>query len=194
MIKKIRNIILTSIATVVVSCLMSGCDDKDIKELYFVGDSIISRWDLDEYFQHYVTNNQGVSGAGIDYIESLGQTETGHDVVVMIGTNNMSVDLDTEAYANRYVDAIMALDARRVFLYSVLPRDFNGEQEALLPVIKRFNTTVRSLVAGESSVCYIDVYDKFMVGGHIDYGLYYDRLHLTSSGYEILAKALEEKL
>lgn len=48
--------------------------------LDFIGDSIIARWDIDEYFPTWQVSNYGVSGAGIDYTEGNASRFVGKQV------------------------------------------------------------------------------------------------------------------
>ena len=177
--------------------LLSSCSD-DVKDarLDFVGDSIVARWDLAEYFPSRLVYNYGKSGAGIEYIESLAGRFAGRNVVVMIGTNNnyLFVETDREDYARRYVDAITALDAKRVYLYSVLPRDFTSDRDDVNDDIAEFNAVVKHIVESMPAIVYMDVYDDFLHDGKIDFQLYSDKLHLSPYGYEILTKTLLQEL
>ena len=177
--------------------LLSSCSD-DVKDarLDFVGDSIVARWDLAEYFPSRLVYNYGKSGAGIEYIESLAGRFAGRNVVVMIGTNNnyLFVEPDREDYARRYVDAITALDAKRVYLYSVLPRDFTSDRDDVNDDIAEFNAVVKHIVESMPAIVYMDVYDDFLHDGKIDFQLYSDKLHLSPYGYEILTKTLLQEL
>lgn len=177
--------------------LLSSCSD-DVKDarLDFVGDSIVARWDLAEYFPSRLVYNYGKSGAGIEYIESLAGRFAGRNVVVMIGTNNnyLFVESEREDYARRYVDAINALDAKRVYLYSVLPRDFTSDRDDVNDDIAEFNAVVKRMVESMPAIVYMDVYDDFLHDGKIDFQLYSDKLHLSPYGYEILTKTLLHKL
>ena len=177
--------------------LLSSCSD-DVKDarLDFVGDSIVARWDLAEYFPSRLVYNYGKSGAGIEYLESLAGRFADRNVVVMIGTNNnyLFVETDREDYARRYVDAITALDAKRVYLYSVLPRDFTSDRDDVNDDIAEFNAVVKHIVESMPAIVYMDVYDDFLHDGKIDFQLYSDKLHLSPYGYEILTKTLLQVL
>lgn len=177
--------------------LLSSCSD-DVKDarLDFVGDSIVARWDLAEYFPSRLVYNYGKSGAGIEYLESLAGRFAGRNVVVMIGTNNnyLFVEPDREDYARRYVDAITALDAKRVYLYSVLPRDFTSDRDDVNDDIAEFNAVVKHIVESMPAIVYMDVYEDFLHDGKIDFQLYSDKLHLSPYGYEILTKTLLQEL
>lgn len=179
-----------------VSTALCACNDDLDRELYFTGDSIIARWDLAESFPSYICHNDGRSGAGIDYIESLSGAYTGKDVVVMIGTNNSSLMTPQlrDEYAHRYVDAIMALNARHLYLYSVLPRDFDNDYELINSDIAIFNDLVYNLVHNIPNISYLNVYNSFIYDGKPNPQFYSDGLHLSLYGYEILKSALDNKL
>ena len=50
--------------------LMCSCvNDDKFSTFYFLGDSIIGKWDIQVYFPVYTVYNDGLPGAGIDYIE-----------------------------------------------------------------------------------------------------------------------------
>lgn len=189
----LRDILVAFAALV----LLSSCSD-DVKDarLDFVGDSIVARWDLAEYFPSRLVYNYGKSGAGIEYIESLAGRFAGRNVVVMIGTNNnyLFVESEREDYARKYVDAINALDAKRVYLYSVLPRDFTSDRDDVNDDIAEFNAVVKRMVESMPAIVYMDVYDDFLHDGKIDLQLYSDKLHLSPYGYEILTKTLLHEL
>lgn len=179
-----------------VSIALCACNDDLDRELYFTGDSIIARWDLAESFPSYICHNDGRSGAGIEYIESLSGAYRGKDVVVMIGTNNSSLMSSQlrEEYAQRYVNALMALSARRLYLYSVLPRDFDNDYESINSDISNFNDMVYNLVHNISNIRYLNVYDSFLYNGKPNPQFYSDGLHLSIYGYEILKSALDKDL
>lgn len=192
---KILRIISALLASL---AFLTACDHDEPRSLYFIGDSIVARWDLDSYFSGYAVYNDGKSGARYSYLYDYAGAMKDRTVVVMIGTNDMGSPMDDvrlRAMAADYVAAVTALDARRVYLYSVLPRDFSSDFAGKNDMIRRFNAIVQESVASVPEIVYIDVFDDFLrANGSIDRDLYTDRLHLSPSGYEILSKALLDKL
>lgn len=188
------NLLLMAVMS---ALLLTACED-DVKDrkIDFVGDSIIACWDVAEYFPSRHVENFGKSGAGIDYIESLAGRFAGVDVVVMIGTNNgnLMMAADREDYARRYVAAIKGLDAKRVFLYSVLPRDLAADRSDINADILEFNRLVESAVATDASIVYVNLYSDFLRDNEPNPQLYNDGLHLSPYGYEILAHSLKKLL
>lgn len=189
--KIFRLLIFCMLAT----CLVTSCDDND-SPLYFVGDSIIARWDIAESFPSRVVYNDGKSGAGLTYIESLKGRYANKEVVIMIGTNDnyMLADDKRAEYARQYLEAIQGLDASKVYLYSVLPRGKEAAGDRLNADIRAFNGMMQEMVANMPQIIYINVYDDFMRGSGVNVQLYDDGLHLSAYGYEILTKALLNKL
>lgn len=181
------------ISFLVVSVLYS-CNDSLDSEIYFVGDSLIARWDLKSSFPSHIVINDGLSGARIDYIESHAGLYSGNDVVVMIGTNDLYrlKDYDTlSRYADEYIQALTNLDATHIYLFSILPRNFAGENHQYLNTIIHLNTLINDRAKNYPSITYIDVYDKFLLDpSHINPQYFSDGLHLTPQGYEILHNSL----
>lgn len=171
-------------------------DDSTALSLNFIGDSIIARWDIDEYFPTWQVYNYGVSGAGIDYIEGNAGRFVGKQVVVVIGTNDINyMDPNRiERYTERYLSAIEALGASRVYLYSLHPRNFSSNCSNVNTDVADFNDRIRARVSEVPSIVYLDVYSDFFHEGEPNPRLYFDRLHLNPYGYEILVSALKKAL
>ena len=175
---------------------MSYNDDTTALSLDFIGDSIIARWDIDEYFPIWQVYNYGVSGAGIDYIEGNAGRFVGKQVVVVIGTNDINYMAPDriEKYTERYMSAIEGLGASRVYLYSLHPRNFSSDRSNVNTDVANFNDRIRTRVSEVPSIVYIDVYNDFFHEGDPNPKLYYDKLHLNPYGYEILVSALKKAL
>lgn len=156
--------------------------------LDFVGDFMIERWALDDYFDTWITQNYGRSGAGIDYIEMLNGRFNSRQIVVMIGTNDNECFTEKlrEEYASRYIKAIRALGANIIYLFSILPCAFNRNNE-----IKDFNNLIKQQINCDSKFVYIDLYAQFINQGVIKRQLYCDGLHLSPFGYQILTNDLK---
>lgn len=180
----------------------ASCDDMNdaVKgpkaTLTFVGDSIIDCWDVTSFFPGWDTVNEGISGSRIEYLHERAGRYTGKEIVVMIGTNNyylMAADTRDE-YVAEYVDAIIALDADFVYLYSVLPRSRSTVYDPSTDVnadIRAFNAAVKEQVQSRDDIYYIDIHDKFTrPGAEIISGCYIDGLHLNKDGYRVMTEAL----
>lgn len=175
---------------------MSHIDNKTTPNLDFIGDSIIARWDIDEYFPTWQTYNYGVPGAGIDYIEGNADRFVGKQLVVVIGSNDinhMSPER-IEKYVERYMSAIKGLGASKMYLFSLHPRNFSSDLIDVNKDVADFNNRIRIRVSQETYIEYLDVYHDFLHEGEPNPKLYYDRLHLSPYGYEILVSALKKTL
>ncbi|MGN0205716.1 MAG: SGNH/GDSL hydrolase family protein [Muribaculaceae bacterium] len=182
------------------SLLLIGCNDypdKDKDHAYnFVGDSLIARWSLSESFPSLLTYNFGKSGSGISYIRELEGRFVGTDVVVLTGTNdeNNFYPDKIDNYINDYLGAINKLSDNNIYLISVLPRKFEGDPEDVNDRIANFNQRVKDALSAYPNIVYIDVFDNFMDGDHINYQYYSDGLHLSVYGYEFLSSRLLNKI
>lgn len=172
--------------------MLSCVDEVKDKQLDFIGDSIVARWDLAEYFPSFRTKNYGISGSKIDYIESLSGQFANHTVVILTGTNDSHLmsEKNRETYADRYVTAIINLKADKIYLYSVLPRDMKTDRENINEDIMQFNLLVKELIKNIDNIVYLDDYPDFLNNDHIIQQYYNDGLHLSPFGYEVLTKSL----
>lgn len=168
--------------------------DDDEKDLAFIGDSLIARWDLQEYFPSCYTENYGVSGSGISHIEDYKGYFVDKDVVVIIGTNDLSrIKSDEGLYADRYVNAVLQLGAEKIYVFSIFPRSFKNDPNSINHKIARINNLIKKRI-DSTSIRYIDVFDDLSKGDSIDMQYSYDGLHLSTYGYELISSRLKEEL
>lgn len=191
--KHLKNLLLL----LAILPMFYSCDEpqKD-PYLIFIGDSIVARWDVQESFPSYNVYNRAKGGSGVMYIEENSGLCSDKWVVILTGTNDSALYRDEfrEAYVERYLAAINGLDAEKIFLFSVLPRDFKTDNDGLNDEILKFNSEVEAIVADNPKVAYINVYDDFLDNDNLIEGYYSDGLHLTSAGYELLTTELLRKL
>ena len=179
-----------------------GNDCPKISILNFLGDSIIDFWkNIEDYFPDYECHNYGWSAKGIDTF--LGKVNKsileGTECVVEIGTNDMRKvinDGTIDSYIEHYIDVLISLKAKRIYLLSLLPRnrakdggfDFNGHYP-------EYNKRIESRVAARmNNVVYIPMYDLFLKDGKINMDYSFDGLHPNAKGYEVMAKRIREYL
>ncbi|MCQ2960136.1 MAG: GDSL-type esterase/lipase family protein [Bacteroidales bacterium] len=172
---------------------LSACSKNADKTLYFIGDSIIARWDVARFFPSFAVSNKGISGEGISYVESLTHLFENQIVVVEIGTNNIKGITDVDAYSEKYVQAIRDLDAKTVYLFSILPRSYYSDKDDINERIELLNQKIKEKIINDNHIIYVDVYDKFYEQGmNPEYS--YDGLHLNEHGYMILSEELKKML
>ena len=153
------------------AALMSSCSGDSISELYFVGDSLVAGWDVKSSFPTYLTHNDGVIGAKVEDILTWNLDYRGKDVVMLVGTNNLST-------------AIIIMGIAVILVFTASPK--------YLQFI-----AMGALGAGFLAVFLSvesDVYDYFLYEGamNMDYSL--DGLHLNNLGYNILNVRLSKVL
>ena len=152
---------------VILPLAFSACSSDTDEAVFFTGSSLVEKWDVRRFFPTKVTYNAGLSGAGIDYVESQGKQFKGENVVLIIGGNDVvSVD-DTEAYVERYLRMLQNMEAKRIYLYSILPRlafESDGYEK-----VRLLNKKIREGVTERlDNVVYIDVFDLFLEGGRLN--------------------------
>ena len=173
-----------------------GCKNEEERWVSFIGDSEVARWDLQFYFPSMLTENRGVSGSGIEYIKSMAYSMTGKDVVVLSGTNDLYKLTDEEKinkYVAEYINAIISLSADKIYLISILPRNFNNEGPGINDKIKVLNDKIEQETISRD-ITFIDVFDKLLKDGSINIQYSYDGLHLNNYGYELISYELNKYL
>lgn len=176
--------------------LMCSCvNDDKFSAFYFLGDSIIGKWDIQAYFPVYTVYNDGLPGAGIDYIERCKGMYTDKDVVIMIGTNDMRMDLDEKTYAKRYVKAVNNLHVRKIYVYAIMPRNYETDSPDINNKIEKVNQAIQEQFKIEKQeVHYLDIYTIMLKDGKMNMQYCYDGIHLNDYGYEILRNKLQQSL
>lgn len=178
---------------------LTSCD-SDEDTYSFIGDSIVARWDLQQSFPTLITNNHGKSGSGLSYLQSYSGLLKGEVAIVLSGTNDYRKITSQEAaeqYAADYVDALLAFGAKKIYAISVLPRDFESDNDLTCGMIMTLNAAIARAIAAsdDERIVWLDVYDKFLDdNGKLNLNLSYDGLHLNPGGYEILTKELNHHI
>jgi beta-glucosidase len=177
--------------------------------LLFIGDSITQGWGgakevWSKSYDKYQPANFGIGGDRTQHV--LWRIENGEldgispkVVVLMIGTNNTGGDT-AEAIAKADTKIIQAICAKlpkaRVLVLGIFPRGnkATGELNAgTMAKIKEVNAVLAKLDDGKT-VRYLDLADKFIVGGKIPMDVMPDQLHPNAKGYQIWAEAMQPLL
>lgn len=195
-----RIVLFILLALIIMNIIQCSDNDENIQELYFVGDSHITRWDLSFYFPNYITHNKGTAGSGIKYIESFKGKLTGKNVVIMTGINDIRLigkEYTVSSYAKRYADAIDKLGGQCVFVYSILPIDIIETEWSVdyLKLIPLVNAEIETeLKQFESKIIYINVYNTMNKEGILNPQYSSDGIHLNNYGYEVLTEEFQKKI
>ena len=170
--------------------------------LNFLGDSIIDLWkDVGDFFPEYECHNYGWSAKGINTFLGKVKIEMleGTECVVEIGTNDMRSVISSgtiDSYIEHYIDVLISLKAKRIYLLSLLPRNrakdggynFNGHYPEINQKIKE------RVAARMNNVVYIPLYEQFLKDGKVNPDYTFDGLHPNAKGYELMAKRIREYL
>lgn len=182
------KIILGKVLTILMALCIFSCEKEEINELCFIGDSNVERWDVQQSFPSFITQNYGKGGTGIGYVASFTGKMKGKKVIVFTGTNDLD-NLD-DAYSARYVETVKGLDAREVFVIAILPRDASENKN---DIIAALNLQISSLVKSRGWR-FIDATDDLLDEGQIKREYYSDGFHLSEHGYELLSSKIQKEL
>lgn len=106
--KKFRFFKMIFMALGAIFALTTFSCSEDEETYRFIGDSIIHRWDLQNSFPTLITENCGLSGSGLEHLQSYSGKCQGTKVIVMSGTNDCGDFRNAQQaaeYAKEYVDA-----------------------------------------------------------------------------------------
>jgi beta-glucosidase len=188
--------------------LQRAKDNPGACDIVFIGDSITQGWEgagknvWQKYYGSRKCLNFGVGGDRTQHV--LWRFENGQldgikpkVAVLMIGTNNSNRDDNTESEILEGVQAIVKqirqrLPETKVLLVAIFPRGqtFSTQRGKILQVNQALST-----LADVNFVHYLDVGSELIeTDGSIAKSVMPDFLHLSESGYEIWAQAIERKL
>jgi lysophospholipase L1-like esterase len=172
-------------------------------QIAFFGDSITEWWmfDFDKRYGPYGAANFGIGG---DKTQNLlwricnGEMEMKPKVaVVLIGTNNLSDDLDR--VSEGIIKIVQTIQEKspdtKVLLLGIFPRGWDENQyHWYVPRIQKVNATIAKLDDGEK-VRFLDIGNKLLEpGGTISRTVFKDGLHLSALGYQRWGDAMQPLL
>lgn len=186
-----RNINLFIISFVIVS-LSASCTEEE-ETLYFTGSSLVEKWDVRKYFPTRLTYNMGLSGSGIEYIESQGSMFRGETVVVISGGNDLVSVNDLDEYADRYLQVFRNMQAKRIYLFAILPRlafEDDGYKK-----VRMLNAKIKGRINRQTDgIVYIDIFDHMLKDERLNENMFYDGTHLNNWGYDFISEELNKML
>ena len=190
--KLLKFLLLLLIIMVVNAC---GKADNETA-VVFIGDSLIARWDVERSFPANKISNVGLVGSGVEWIEENRGLFSDLYVVVLTGTNDLKKldNRNLKSYADRYVEAMLGLNAKRLIVVSIIPRNNESGAHDINQLISELNQMIADGLKEERAVFYCDVYADFLKNGTLNTTLSYDGIHLNEYGYEILTKKIKSLL
>ena len=177
--------------------LLTACSNNvENRHFVVIGDSIVARWIVEMYFPDFVIENKGKGAAHIDYLDEFSHKCDGENVVVLIGTNDLTrINYEKlDVYTERYVNALKELNASKLYVFSVFPRSIDSDAEHVNDIICEFNTSVKTSLSEMENVFYIDVFDMLCYEGKLNPQYSFDGVHLNSFGYDLISFELRRVL
>lgn len=187
-----RYLILLLLPLFLISCN----EENDGEPVVFVGDSLVEGWKTNKCFPTYQTEKKGISGARLEEALTWEIDAANKTVVFLIGTNNLgSVSfLPTNFYldfTDCYLRLIDSLGGKKNIVISLLPRTLTGERPTINQEIKQLNAELKEAFAPYDNILFLDVYDHFTdEEGNANPHYFYDGLHLSDQGYNLLSSLL----
>lgn len=166
--------------------------NTDEETMYVIGDSIAHNWNVKACFPTKPMENHGIIGSGIEDWKDI-TTYYQKDIVVILGTNDLRKDMDVDKYTDRYLEVLENLGARRIYLFSILPRE-KLDYYDINAMIVRVNKSIQQKTANYPQITYLDVHDLFVKDGELNMEYSFDGLHINDLGYIILTKKLVKNL
>ena len=164
-----------------------------MKEIIFIGDSLIEWFDWDQRFPEQKVHNLGISGETVEMLlDRLPYVIEKHPraemIFLMTGINNVAMeDTDIMGHYKKIIKELsMGYPEAELHLTGLLP--------TLLPWIKdktidQINALIAEL-AGSAQICYDDINTLFKKEG-LKECLSEDGIHISAHGYKVWSDALE---
>lgn len=188
---------------------MTGCHHEDDIHITFIGDSCIERWDLNRFFPTLITTNLGLSSSGVENIERYAGTLSGQRVVILTGSSELSgmlrmVEEDSltfymDWYIERYVNAIDALQADRVYVMSIPPQGKERKKHNGNNTIRHnffamdFNRRIYEAICVRGWT-WVDIFPLMLDGDVLNPAYSDDGIHPNDVGYELMTQQLMNNL
>ena len=173
------------------------------ESIVFLGDSIISRYDLNKYFPNYNVYNSGIAGNMTkDILENMENRIFAYNptkVFILIGTNDLVYSgLDNDGIKNNIEEIINKIYEKnsntKIYLESIYPVSNSLNKEI---VETRTNDNIKDLNNKIEKICnnnkctYINMYDNLTdKNGNMKRIYTVDGLHLNKIGYKVITNKL----
>lgn len=172
--------------------------EKDQGAVVFLGDSITQGWgaEFKGLFQGMKLANRGIGGDTTRGMLLRISDVTVLDpaaVVLLMGTNDIGVDIAPKAVGRNFEKIVAALKDHNPDMPIILCRMFPSSEEKDRPreTIKEVNALFESAVKGDPQITVLDTWTLFAdENGDANPAFFPDLLHLNKEGYQRWAAAL----
>lgn len=175
--------------------------EQDQGAVVFLGDSITAGWRAnfrDKFPPEMKLANRGISGdttrGMLIRLETDVLALNPSAVVLLMGTNDIEVDVAPDAIGRNFGKIIAALKAHRADLPIILCRIFpsSNQKNRSRETIEQVNALYESVVKNDPQITVVDTWTLFADAntGDADAKYFPDLLHLNQDGYDRWAKAL----
>lgn len=182
--------------------LMSCTKEKNDEMIYFLGDSHISRWDLNYYFPDTKHQNLGKGGLTISQLEDvIINLPNIKKCIVEIGTNdclkylksNDPIDSAFSKIKQKYIDLFLILreKSEKCYILSLIPINKPEFATYINELQIRLNSFLDLEIRKHDNFVFINVYDKLKNSdGFINPNYTLDGIHLNKDGYDLISSIL----
>lgn len=164
-------------------------DDSTLYDVVFIGDSLTSAGEWDEYFEDVKVANRGIWGdtakGVLRRMDSILSTQA-ETAFILLGVNDLSLGASPREVADRYERIVTSLvdEDMDVYIQSTLPVFSSGRIQQL---IEELNEYLQEIAQEFGRVEYIDVASSM---SRDEYG--FDGVHLNDRGYEVWKEVIRE--
>ncbi len=204
MVKLFKNKILFIVSFLT----LIGCNDSNtLTNNYFLGDSIVKRWDIKQYFPTNQTINLGISGATIEQIRVFSSqlNYKNDNCFLLIGTNNCLEQTEqglteNQIYSNiksSYENLFLTLNDKfnKIYVISLLPLGHqidSSKGKYFMTLYPKINNWLNTYLSEFGNKYYlINVYNLFLDNeGYMSNMYSLDGVHPNNFGYSIISMAI----
>lgn len=161
-------------------------------EIAFIGDSLTSGGNFQDYFPDRKIINLGYGGdtiVGVTQRVSMLKNTTPEKIFLLVGINgltNFNGDISLESYSNLLSAIKEAVPDAQVYVQSLLPISNEKTKELMCSndTIVKFNESIKNLTE-QNQMTYIDLFSKFEENNYMKADLTVDGIHINSKGYDV---------
>lgn len=174
------------------------------KKIIFLGDSLISKYDLTKYYNNKNIINKGISAdTTLGVLNRLQTSVFDYDVktvIILIGTNDIPKKIDVVENIELIINKIQEYDSSiEIIVQSLYPINrTNNDKIDLEMVSTRTNDKIKNInkkldkLCKDKKVMYLDLYSKLIdKEGNLKLEYTKEGLHLTEEGYKKITSVIK---